>query len=200
MRARWTLIAGLIATALIAAACSQTRSLDLPSPAPLQSAGPGTPTPSVMDPNSPIIEIGGGEATPTPTAVPDDPPPVKPGNSRAIIKGETIAVDLEFDEVEGYPIYEPPESASITWASEDGSLTVGGDDLKKGTFKSSDKLSVTFTVLHGGHAFGGGEKGCEITIQKVTDKVFKGWFSCPAAIDSNTKEQVQVIASFEYKP
>ena len=200
MRTRSMLTAGLLATALVASACSSTETVSLPSPAPLESPTAGSPTPSVTTPTPAAGTPQTGAATPTPTEVPTDPPPVKPGNSRAIVKGDTIAADLEFTEVSGYPIYEPPTTASLTWTSKEGSLTIGGDNLEKGTHKTSDKLAVSFTILAGGHTFGGGEKGCRVTIDKVTDKVFKGWFSCPAAVDAATDEEVKVIASFEYKP
>lgn len=197
MRTGVMLTVGVVTMAVLASACSTTRTADLPAPAPLESASPGT-TPSVTSPIAPGQEEP-APATPTPTEVPDKPPPVKPGESRAIIKGESIAADLSFTDVGGYPIYSPPKAVSITWDDITGSLSIGGDNLKEGTSKTSDTLGVSFTILNGGHTFGAGEKGCRVTIERMTKKIFKGWFVCPEAIDSATEEAVKVIASFEYK-
>jgi hypothetical protein len=100
-----------------------------------------------------------------------------------------------------YPLYTVGGLVDVYWTDGYGNtLEIGGNNLKEGTFPTSEDLSLKLAVI-GGHVFASGNGSCDITIKRHTDREFSGTFRCRdmPAIDKPSV-RVDAIGSFSYRP
>lgn len=192
MLRRTDAIAVLSTVLALLAACTSVREVTLPSPA-VEVSGPGSPSPT-LSPYSPAPRSN--DPPPSPASSPGSPSPTPGGK-----EGKKVSpVNLDFARLveRGYPFYAPDGPFSLAWTDDDRNvLLLSGAQPSIGTKRTSDKLSIRFSLLGVG-TFISDDGGCAVTIDKANVNALQGSIRC-RRWESATSEEDVISAKLRFR-
>ena len=173
------LVLALAVVAALGAIACKTSTVDVPRVS-ATGATPSSPAPNIYSPAS-----SGGSSSGAGVEPPTGPSPASGvDHPRAALSGsiDGAAVNLSFDQVSGYPLFEPPDGvASISWLDLSGnSLTFGADHLFHGTQRTGGDKGVSLEIGTGQpyESFVSGNGTCRVTITTLNPHGLAGSFAC----------------------